>query len=194
MEAAVKIPVSMTVDEFLDWWPGDGQRWQLVDGQPQAMAPASSTHAAVQAELIRLLGNHLADQRSPCRVMIAPGVVPRVRAQHNVRIPDLAVTCAPASSDGRLLEDAVLIAEILSPSNQPETWANVWAYTTIPSVQEILILRTAAIRADLLRRNPDGTWPQRPETIEKGELRLASIGFATPLADIYRTSRLNPAS
>jgi hypothetical protein len=31
------------------------------------------------------------------------------------------------------LTDPVLLIEILSPSNQAETWANVWAYATIPS-------------------------------------------------------------
>lgn len=183
----------MTVEEFLDWCPDDGQIWQLVDGEPRAMAPPSSTHSALQAELVRLLGNHLVERASPCRVMDTPGVVPRVRARHNVRIPDIAVTCAPASSDDRLLDNAVLIVELLSPSNQADTWANVWTYTTIPSVSEILVLRTVVIRADLLRRNPDGTWPDRPEVIEEDDLLLSSIGMQVPLAAIYRTSRLNRA-
>ena len=34
----------MTVDEFLEWEPGDGQRWQLVDAGPQPMAPTNRTH------------------------------------------------------------------------------------------------------------------------------------------------------
>ena len=45
--AVAKIPVRMTVDEFLDWDSGDGLTWQLVDGEPQAMAPAKITHAAL---------------------------------------------------------------------------------------------------------------------------------------------------
>ncbi len=62
--------------------------------------------------------------------------------------------------------------------------------STIPSVRGILVLRSNAIGADLLRRAPDGTWPERSETIEVGELVLESIGFRAPLADFYRTSRL----
>jgi len=88
------------------------------------------------------------------------------------------------------LTDPMLIAEILSPNNQAETWASVWAYTTIPSVQEILVLRTTTIRADLLRRGLDGTWPRQPDTITDGDLLLDSIGFRTPLADLYRSTRL----
>ena len=187
MEAAAKIPVSMTVEEFLEWTPPEGELWQLVDGEPRAMAPASNTHSAIQAEMVRLLGNHLVERASPCRVMDTPGVVPRLRARYNVRIPDIAVTCSPANDDAQLLEEAILIVEVLSPSNQAETWANVWTYTTIPSVQEILVLRTATIRADLLRRNADGNWPDRPEVVHEGELSLESIGFRIAIEAIYRT-------
>ena len=42
-----KAPHHMTVDEFIAW-VGDG-RWQLVDGEPRAMAPASATHGIIQA-------------------------------------------------------------------------------------------------------------------------------------------------
>lgn len=41
----------MTVAEFLAWNPPEGQAWQLVDGEPQAMAPASRTHGTIQGEL-----------------------------------------------------------------------------------------------------------------------------------------------
>jgi len=98
-----------------------------------------------------------------------------------------------------------LIVEILSPSNLAETCANVWTYTTIPSVREILVLHTAEIRAELLRRLPDESWPdeswpdeswpdeswpEEPEPIATGPLMLASIDFSAPMAALYRTTRL----
>jgi Uma2 family endonuclease len=84
----------------------------------------------------------------------------------------------------------VLLIEILSPSNQAETWANVWTYATIPSVKEILVLKTATLGAELLRRNEDGSWPQWPLTLTTGDLTLESIGLTIPLASPYRTTRL----
>jgi hypothetical protein len=57
-------------------------------------------------------------------------------------------------------------------------------------VQEILVLRIAEIRADLLRRHPDGTWPERPLELRDGDLELASIGMRTPIASFYRTTHL----
>lgn len=180
----------MSVEEFLDWDSGDGLLWQLVDGKPQAMAPAKRTHAALQSELGALIRNHLVTRNSICSVLTTPGVTPKLRSSHNMRVPDLAVTCSNYQIEEAALADPVLIIEILSPSNQAETWANVWAYASIPSVQEILVLRSLMIGADLLRRRSDGSWPQEPETILGGDLILESVGFRVPLADVYRTTRL----
>jgi Uma2 family endonuclease len=190
MIALPKIPVRMTVGEFFVWDPPSAQLWQLVDGEPQAMAPANRTHGAIQNELGSLIRNHLSENFSPCSVITTPGVIPRVQSDTNVRIPDLAVTCSSYDAEESVLTDPVLVIEILSPSNQAETWANVWAYTTIPSVQEILILKTVSISADLLRRNQDGSWPSHSLSIGTGELTLKSIDLSVPLASVYRTSRL----
>ena len=190
MIAAAKIPMHMSVAEFLEWDPGDGALWQLVDGVPEAMAPAKRTHGAIQNELGRLIGNHLAERQSLCSVVTAPGIIPRVRANHNFRIPDLAVTCSPYVTEESAVSDPVLVVEILSPSNQAETWANVWAYTTIPSVAEILVLHGIEKKAQLLRRLPDGSWPTEPQQIVNGALALDSIGFETELDAVYRTTRL----
>ena len=89
------------------------------------------------------------------------------------------------------LPDPVLIIEILSPSNQADTWSNVWAYTSIPSVQEILVLHSTRIVAEVLRRSPEGTWPERIEEVREGELMLNSIGFRMPLIRLYERTGLS---
>jgi len=179
----------MTVAEFVDW-PGDGGglKHQLVDGDPQAMAPASTTHGRIQATLSRLLGNHLVG--TGCNVVVAPGVIPRVRADANMRVPDLAVTCAADDPPSHALIEPLLLIEILSPSNEPETRANVWSYTTIPSVREILLVCSTHIAAELIRREPDGGWPANSSPIgEQDRLVLDSIGFDCPLAAVYAGTR-----
>ena len=85
MSAANQLPHLMTVAEFLDWPTPDGSdRWELVDGVPAAMAPASDRHGAIHAETARLIGNHLAEHRPDCRALVEPGTRP---GEHNVRIP-----------------------------------------------------------------------------------------------------------
>jgi len=190
MPVVAKIPIRMTVDEFLKWDSADGLRYELVDGEPRAMAPASTIHGFLQNELGRLIGNHLRDTASGCEVVANPGVVPRLLSEHNVRIPDLGVTCAPLAAGQATLLDPVLLIEILSPSNQAKTWTNVWAYTSIPSVREILVLRADRITGELLRRSPEGEWPERPLAITEGELVLESVGFRMALSDLYARTAL----
>jgi Uma2 family endonuclease len=182
----------MTLSEFLSWDAGDpsARPWQLIDGEPTAMAPGSETHAALQGEIGALLRNHLLEKAGPCRLLSQPGIVPRVRSDYNFRIPDLAVTCAPPAQ-GLMVPDPVVLIEILSPSNEAQTRANIWAYTTIPSVREILAVHSTRIEAELLRRSPDGSWPEAPETLTAADtLTLPSIGFAVTLAMFYRTTAL----
>jgi Uma2 family endonuclease len=182
----------MTVDEFLVWDADDatGRRWQLIDGEPVLMAPAADAHARIHSELDRLLGNHLLAVGSPCSVVVAPGIVPRVRANENFRIPDLGVTCAPPSG-GVMVPEPVLLIEILSPGNEAKTRSNIWAYATIPSVQEILAVRSTRMEVELLRRDAGGNWPASPLIVRPPEvLELASVGFATAVSALYRTSGL----
>lgn len=186
------MPQAMTLKEFLAW-PGDGEngRNQLVDGEIRAMAPASFTHAIIQSNLARQLGNHLDTQGNPCRTATEPGVEVRVKAQYNLRVPDIGVSCAPDRPGEVALADPILLIEILSPGNPKDTWRNVWAYTTIPTVMEILVLHSFNIHAELLRREADGSWPKETEQIgADGVLRLTSIEFEAPLRDVYAKTYL----
>ena len=189
---ALRKPVGMTVADFQVWQPGEHpeRRWQLFDGAPVCMAPASENHGAIQSEAAYLLTAHLRERRPARRVITAPGVVPRVRSATNHRIPDLGVTCSPPSG-GQVVTDPVLLVEILSPSNEALTRENVWAYSTIPSVSEILLLGSVRIEAEVLRRGRDGSWPEAPVFLgAEDELELASVGFRAPLRGFYRTTDL----
>jgi len=178
----------LTVDEFHDWEPPPGMedcRWELIDGEPGCMAPPGINHGAIQSQAGMLFGLHLRTHRPSCRVITTPGVIPFLRARFNERVPDLGVSCAPFS-DGRALVDPVLLVEILSPSNEAKTRANVWAYATIPSVREVLILSSTAIRAEVLRQGEE-----TPVILAGNEtLQLDSIGYEGSLADFYATTDL----
>jgi Uma2 family endonuclease len=193
MSALAKTVQPMTVQEFLQWEEPDDARWELVEGQPVAMAPAKRTHAAVQSELARLIGNALSEKGSPCSVLVNPGVVPRVRSQANFRVPDLGVVCGGYEAEQLYVPEPILLIEILSQGNESKTRANVWTYTTLPSVKEIAVFLTDRIGVELLRRGPDGAWPETAEVIERGDVVFESAGIAFPLAAVYRTSRLAPS-
>ena len=51
-------------------------------------------------------------------------------------------------------------------------------------------MHSTTIRAELLRRDAAGNWPERTLTIEDGILEMSSIDFRIDLAAVYPGSRL----
>ena len=190
MVALRKTPPTMDLPAFLAWDAPPNSHWQLVDGEPRAMAPASVPHNIILGNLNARIWNHLDTRDSPCVVVPNAGVVPRARSRDNYRVPDLAVACSGIETDDFALSEPVLLAEILSPSNKAETWTNIWAYLTIPSVREVLVLHSTSVQAEILRREPDGTWPDRAVSVTEGLLELESIGFSVALTVLYARTRL----
>jgi Uma2 family endonuclease len=89
------------------------------------------------------------------------------------------------------LPDPIALIEVLSPGNASDTWDNVWAYTTIPSVREIAVVHSTRVLAEVLRRGEDGHWPEQPEQIDAdATLRLESIGVAFALREAYAQTHL----
>jgi Uma2 family endonuclease len=177
----------MTVEQFLDW-PGDGHvgKLELVDGVVRAMAPPSEAHGTIQANLARLIGNHLIAAGSRCRVVTEAPIVPRFKPNQNARLPDLTVNCAPPSNS-KTLERPILIVEILSPSNIDETWESIRAVATLPTVTEVLVVSSTEVMVEVFTQDPVSGWPA--EGVAFGQLadaaNLASIDLTLPLAGIY---------
>ncbi len=181
-----------TTEEFLAW-PGDGRakHYQLVDGEVWTMSPGSAVHGLIQLTFGAMIRQHLRRSGGPCKVLTEAAVKPRLRADRNVRVPDIAITCSPILAGQVVIDDPVLLIEILSPSNRAKTWTNVWAYTTIPSVTEIVVVRSMRIEVQILRPSAERIWPDSPETIlAGGTLRLDSIGLVCPVEEIYADTPL----
>ena len=178
----------MTTDDFLAW-PGDGtgRKHQLVDGEVRTMSPASHTHAAIQARLAFLLWRAVEAAGLPLQVLTEGAVIPGLNASTNVRVPDLVVTATPDERGQQAIPDPVLLVEVLSPGNQDDTRDNVRAYATLASVQEIAVLHSTRVLAEVHRRDPAGVWLPDPEYLGPGErLRLRSVYLDCLVEDTYR--------
>lgn len=176
----------MTADQFLDW-DGGGHvgKLELVHGEVRAMSPASPTHAQLQGNLTGLIWAHLRAQKLPCRVAPEAPVQPQIHANDNVRVPDIAVTCAPPGKD-KYFPAPVLIIEILSPSNKKDTWNSIYAMATIPALKEIAVVDSETVRVEVFRLLEGGGWPEHGEVTENGgTVQLVSISAAFPIAEIY---------
>ncbi|MGD0432538.1 MAG: Uma2 family endonuclease [Acetobacteraceae bacterium] len=193
MAAALRFSGLMTVDEFLKWDSPGGYLWQLIDGVPVAMSPPAPLHGAIQSEVTSLIRNHLVEHGKPCTVITTPGVIPRFQSDRNFMVPDMAVTCSRTDITGKSVHEPVLLIEILSPTNHAETWRNVWAYITIPTLREILVIRTASAGVELLCRGDNDAWPDKPREITGGDFTLSSIGLNLAVTALYRGTGMTDA-
>ena len=196
MSVAEKLPPPsprpMTVEDFLAWsGDGTGRIFELVHGQLRAQDAASDAHGRIQSRLNLMIGNHLDATRPSCSVVANPGIKPSLLANWNHRVPELGVTCTPNRADVHAMPDPIVLIEVLSPKNYKDTWDNVPLYASVPTVMEILLVDSTKVEASLLRRSPDGGWPQEPEIIPRGgTITLPSIGFEVPLIAVYRDTYL----
>jgi Uma2 family endonuclease len=100
-------------------------------------------------------------------------------------VADLAVTCKPPRRGDQLIADPVLIVEVLSPSTGLyDRQTKVADYRRIPSVEEILLIDSASIFAEVLRREGD-RWITEIVRGPQATLSLASIGLTANMSDLY---------
>ena len=187
MNIQQKPPVPpMTVDEFFAWDGGGHQgKLELVEGVVRAMAPASPAHSFIQANIGGMIREQLRARKSLCRVGTEAGVIPPLHQKKNARVPDIAVTCAPPSTS-KVFESPVLIVEVISPSNEDETWDSITALAGLVSLKEILVVQSERVEAEVYTREDDGAWPRDPVKVGAGGVvRLKSIGCELDMGEVY---------
>jgi Uma2 family endonuclease len=179
-ETALK---GMTVDEFLHWEDGTDTRYELVDGIVMAMAPPAPAHGILLARLAGAIDAALRSRR-PCVVQGEAGIV-RPDRDDTCYIADLAVTCEPLRTEDRLIRSPVLIAEILPPSTAVfDRQQKVADYRRIATVQEILLIDSQTIFAEVLRREA-AHWITEIVEVPAATLTLRSVPVAIAMAELY---------
>jgi Uma2 family endonuclease len=173
----------MTVDEFLCWDDGTDTRYELVGGHAFAMAPPAARHSLLAMALGGEIRSALRP-RPPCRVYSEAGIVLPDR-DDTCYVADLAVSCEQLRADDRLIKDPILIVEVLSPSTAVfDRQSKVADYRRIPSVQEILLIDSQTVFAEILRRDGD-RWITEIVQGPAASLSLASLPLSIPMAELY---------
>lgn len=179
--AALKQPSRMTVDEFLVWDGGADIRYELVDGEAFAMAPPGPGHSKIAFNCGHELARRL---KPPCGGFSEAGVqIPnRNDAYYQA---DLVVSCTPMTAGSTHVFDPIIIIEILSPSTAAhDRVIKLPDYRRIPSVKEIILLSSDAVKAEQWRRSAE-TWTVIDAEGKDAVLRLSFIGVDIPLGAIY---------
>jgi Uma2 family endonuclease len=173
----------MTLAEFLRWEDGTDTRYELLGGSPVAMAPPARPHGILAVRLAAQIETRLRSQR-PCIAQSEAGIA-LIGRDDNCYIADLAVSCAPAPDDEQLVREPVLIVEILSPSTATfDRQTKVPDYRRLPSVQEILLIDSRSVFAEVLRRDGE-RWLTEIVRGAEAMLTLASIGLNVRMEELY---------
>src|SRR5271166_1662405 len=185
-ELAVK---RMTLAEFLRWEDGTDTRYELLAGFPVAMAPPAPAHGFLAARLCARIEGALQSRR-PCMVQVEAGIA-RPDRNDTCYVADLAVTCTPPQRGDQLISEPVLIVEVLSPTTgMHDRQTKVADYRRIPSVEEILLIDSTSIFAEVLRREGD-RWITEIVRGPQATLSLASIGLTAVMSDLYEGIELS---
>lgn len=169
----------MTVEEFLRWDDGTDTRYELFSGEIVAMAPPSAVHGRIVANVVALVRAGL---EPPCGVQVEAGIRIDETSYYQA---DAAVTCTKLDPAVHWVEDPVVLFEVLSPSTEDrDSHVKTPFYRALESVEEIVVLHSDQLRAELQRRG-EGSWTIEDVTGPDGLVRLDSIGAELSLRDLY---------
>ena len=173
----------MTLDEFLRWDDGTDTHYELIQGFPAAMAPPLEAHRILAMRLGSRIDSALSTRR-PCNAQIEAGVLRPDRAD-TFFVADIAATCAPIEPRRQWIDDPFLIVEILSSSTERhDRRLKLPAYRQVDSVQEVLLIASDSMYAELHRRS-GAQWIAEIIRGPEAVLALASVPIEIPLADLY---------
>jgi len=177
-----------TFEEYLRLEEDSRTKHEFLAGNVFALSGGTPEHAAITANIARLLGNALAGK--PCRVF-SPDLRVRVAATGLGTYPDVTVICSkieldPADPKQHTALNPKVIVEVLSPSTEDyDRGEKLGNYKQIASLQEIVLVAHDRPEAEVVRREPDGSW-SRHIARGPGAVRLESIGCQLPVDEIYR--------
>ena len=175
----------MTADEFLSWDDGSDTRYELVDGQIVAIAPATDAHGTIAMNAGVEIGERLRS-REPCRAVVEAGI--RLDARNPFKA-DVAATCA--EPQGRLyVDEPFLVVEVISESSERDDLGlKVKRYAELPTIREIWLIDSRERWVQIWRRSQDCwivTLPLRGGSGFANDALGATIG----LDALYRNSGL----
>lgn len=169
-----------TLDEFLAWESVQPERYEYVDGLITMMTGGTFAHTDIKGNLFAALRTRL--RGSGCRPLIEG---PKLLFDGQCLYPDVAVICGETRPQDDVMTDAVLIAEVLSPTTEARDRGRKWAtYRGLPSLQHYLLIAQDAVLVEIFTREGDG-WRWMRCSSPDDCLALTAVGVELPLAEVY---------
>lgn len=182
MDAAEQTSRAWTAEEFLvtdQHEFGPAWRYELVEGLIVAHAAPTPDHGAIALNLAGILRNGLRGHPVGCRGEVGSGAAPRREQRNTARIPDVTIRCG---------EHPRVVLEVISPSELRHWQARDQKRRDLQDVEgvmEIVEIYQREPAMHVYRRAKDGSWLFEAVGGLTASLRLESVGFSLPLAEIY---------
>ena len=184
---APKPTAPLSVDEFLAFVDDHpGEKWELIDGAPVAMAGGTLRHALIGSNLAYALEGPA--RSKGCRAL--RDMFLRIAANDgHVFDPDVMIRCGPAGDLlTRTIDDAGAVFEVLSPSTMiRDRGVKLGAYMQAPGLRQIVLVYPGELRVESWTRDDGAAWPEEPQvlTAPTATLNVPLVAAHLPLAGIY---------
>jgi Uma2 family endonuclease len=174
----------MTIEQFLAFAQTRPQeeRWELIEGLPVLNPAPVRIHRLIAGNIMGFLRDH--KRRAGASWVPLLGVGTRVPiSPRSLPQPDVYVQ-EGAELDTPVTDDAIVIFEVLSPSNREadREWRQK-VYASVPNCQHFVMVSTKAARVTVFDRST--RWAERKLTALDDSLELEAIGVSMPLAEMY---------
>ena len=183
---------TMSLAEFLVWDDGTDTRYELVGGRPRAMAPAVVRHGVIQQSTALAIQDRLG-RDGPCKIIHQGGVLLSIQGDVRFYVPDLVITCHPAS-DVQQVEEPKLVVEIISPSpRRTDKDVKVPDYCSVGSLDEIWQIDSLKPLVHVYQRR-NGQWIGSVPFKLGQHFESVFLGAEVSIDDLYRNSGLELAT
>jgi Uma2 family endonuclease len=194
MATARQLDQEMTIDKFIEWmktWAA-GEKWELIDGVPFAMAGGTQAHETIAMNIAFALAPVRA---RGCRVR-RDILLRRPDSKRFGTFPDVYVRCGPQNDEQYWTDDPVAIFEVLSKSTmRKDRGSKQLEYFEFASLKHLVFVYQSELRVELWSRGDDGEWIEETTILKSlaETLHLSAFDLDIPLAEIYADTELAAA-
>ncbi len=172
--------------DYLELERSSKEKHELFQGKIVAMAGASISHNRIVSNTIGNLNNFL--KGKGCEVFPSDLRV-HIPSSESFTYPDVTIICGnPEMVDYKqdTIKNPTVIIEVMSPTTeQYDRGTKFFYYIQIPSLQEYILIDSAKVFAQTIRKQTDGSWKFDELKNENDQLTLLSIAHQISLKEIY---------
>jgi len=174
----------MTVAEFYEFVDAHRDaRWEFVDGEPAALAPANRRHDQIVVAALRLIGNHL--EWFGCLPFTSRTYI-AIPGTDRLRMGDFGIDAGRLVDDSLQAAEPVLIAEVCGVADDPFYLLDkIEDYQAVESLRYILLIDADQPRCRLWLRDAARRWASVRLSGLDAVIDLSEFDLRLPLSGLY---------